>query len=292
MAEAERTYHVGLAILSLEGHFQAPLGDALRQAWEPGTSVKRYGRTWTLTNVHRSTPDLVTGEIGFLSEGTVQSLFFDHASGEFVTESVPGGVRVPFAIRLPDGMIAYQLRPGLVREASFTGALEALLSATPTEYVWSVRQAIEARTWEEWRAEVSVITAFNIRVDRPNPHYHGNDEVEHIVEGVRVEYLRLTGSALDDAGIDADADLFRQAVDHVLRDYGRAAIHGVDQDGEESTWVKVKGTIASVTARRRVKSIGPPEVPDDVLVGVLGSNVSVSGVADLHEVALTDDDGA
>src|SRR4051794_22693377 len=137
MAEAERTYHVGLAILSLEGLFQEPLADALRQSWEPGTSVTRYGRTWTLTNMHRSTPSLVTGEIGFLSESTVQSLFFDHTTGEFVTESVPGGVRVPFAIRLEDGMIAYQLRPGLVREASFTGALEALLSATPTQFIWS-----------------------------------------------------------------------------------------------------------------------------------------------------------
>ncbi len=290
MAEAERTYHVGLAILSLEGLFQEPLEGALRQSWEPGTSVTRYGRSWTLTNMHTSTPTLVTGEIGFLSESTIQSLFFDHATGEFVAETVPGGVRVPFAIRLSDGMVAYQLRPGLVREASFTGALEALLNATPTALLWSVQLATDPRTWDAWRSDIRAITAFNFRIERPNPNYHDNDKVEELVEGIRLEYLRLSGSALDEEGIDPDADLFRQAVDHVLRDYGRAAIHGVDHDGEESTWVKVKGMVASVTARRRVRSVGEPEIPEAELVGVLSSNLNVSGAADLREVE--DDEGA
>lgn len=289
MAEAERTYHVGLAILSMDGLFQAPMWEALQLSWEPGTSVTRYGRTWTLTNMHTNNGTLVTGEIGFLSESTVQSLFFDHATREFVTEAVPGGVRVPFAIRVADGMIAYQLRPGLVREASFTGALEALLNATPTEFLWSVGQATDARTWDEWRAEVQTITSFNIRVERPNPNYRDNVKVEEVVEGIRVEYLRLSGVALDEGGIDPDADLFRQAVDHVLRDYGRAAIHGVDYEGEESTWVKIKGMVASVTARRRVRAIGEPEIPEEELVGVLSSNLDVSGVADLRDVGVEDE---
>lgn len=292
MAEAERTYHVGLAILSMEGLLQEPLRDALRQSWKPGTSITRYNRRWTLTNMHTNTPALVTGEIGFLSESTVQSLFFDHSAGEFVTESVPGGVRVPFAIRVADGMVAYQLRPGLVREASFTGALEALLNATPTAFFWEVRQAIDARTWEEWRSQVHTITSFNIRVDRPNPDYRDNQRVEEVVEGIRLEYLRLSGSALDDNGVDADSDLFKQAVDHVLRDYGRAAIHGVDNTGEESTWVKLKGMVASVTARRRVSSVGEAEIPEEALVGVLSSSPDVSDVADLRGVEVEDDDGA
>lgn len=291
MAEAERTYHVGLALLSLEGLFQG-LGSALRQSWEPGTSVTRYGRTWTLTRMHTSTPTLVTGEIGFLSEGTVHSLFFDHATGEFVTEQVPGGVRVPFAIRLGDGLVAYQLRPGLVRESSFTGALEALLSATPNEFVWSAQPATEPRTWDEWRSQVRTISSFNIRVDRPNPNYRDAHQVEELVEGIRLEYLRLSGNALDDGGIDPDADLFRQAVDHVLREYGRAAIHGLDHEGEETTWVKVKGMVASVTARRRVRATGEPEIPEEELVGVLGSRLDLSGAADLRDSGGEDEEEA
>ena len=279
--DVERTYQVGLAIVALDGLFQDPLDAALRSSWRAGTSVTRYGRTWHLARMHADSPTVVTGEIGFVSENTVQTMFFDYATGEFVSGEVPGGVRVPFAIRVEDGVTAYQLRPGLVREATFTGALEALLNAPATEYVWSVRQRVEARSWEQWRAEVDKITAFSIRLDRPNPHYGDDDLIEDAVESIRLEYLRLSGVALDE-GVDADADLFRQAVDHVLREYGRAAIHGLDGQGEESTWVKVKGMVASVTARQRRRVVGPPEVPEPVLLEVLSSTLSVGDSADLQ----------
>lgn len=284
MAEvSERTYQIGFAVADLEtGLFQPPLGDALRESWQIGATINRYGRRWHLARMHRETPDLVVSRIGFVSESTLTSLFFDTDTGDFVTAAVPSGVLVPFAIRLSDGVIAYQLRPGLVREASFTQALEGLLNATRREYVWNVRPAVRSSTWEEWRESVATISGFNIRVERPNPHYGDDHLIEDAVESIRLEYLRLTGSAIDDEGIDPDAELFRQAVNHVLREYGRAAVQGQDSDGTESTWVKVKGVAASVTARVRLKALGEPEISEDDLVSVLTAAERPAGTIDLR----------
>lgn len=278
----ERVYHVGLAVASLEdGLFQPPLREALTASWQAGTSVARYGRTWHLARIHRQTSSWMTGQIGFVGDNGVQTMFFDHSVKDFVTGDAPSGILVPFAVRLRDGVIAYQLRPGLVREASFTGALQALWNAPGREFVWVIRQAVESRTWEEWRRDVEKITGFNIRLERPNPHYGQDDLIEDAVEGIRLEYLRLTGAA-QQAGINQDADLFRQAVNHVLREYGRAAIHGVDPRGEESTWVKLKGMAGSVTARLKVRSVGPPEIAESELVSVLESALEVQAAADLR----------
>ena len=272
MAEpTERVYHVGLAVASLEGLFQPPLSEALSASWQAGTSVTRYGRTWHLARIHSQTSTWMTGQIGFVGDTSVQTMFFDHSVADFVTGDAPSGILVPFAIRLRDGVIAYQLRPGLVREASFTGALQGLLNAPGREFVWVIRQAVESRTWEEWRQGVEKITGFNIRLERPNPHYGQDHLIEEAVEGIRLEYLRLTGTALQE-GINTDADLFRQAVNHVLRDYGRAAIHGVDPQGEESTWVKLKGMVGSVTSRLKVRAIGQPEIEESELVSALASS--------------------
>ena len=202
----------------------------------------------------------MTGRIGFLTDASLQSLFFDRVTGEFVADAVTSGVVVPFAIRLSDGVITYQLRPGLVRENSFTGALEGLLNAPGSEYAWEVRAAVEERSWEAWKDSAARINSFAIKVERPNPHYGDDRLIEEAVEGVNLEYLRLAGKAEDvGSGVDPNADLFRQAVNHVLRGYGRATVQGVDGQGEESTWVKVKGlggqryTTHSTTGIRRAR---------------------------------------
>jgi hypothetical protein len=108
-------------------------------------------------------------------------------------------------------------------------------------------------------------------VDRPNPHYDDDYLIEDAVEGLRAKYLKLVAAARDDEGLDADHDLFQQALDHVIREYGRAAVHGVDVAGHESTWVKVKGALAVVAAKVKLKAAGPPEVDDEQLVDVLAS---------------------
>lgn len=265
----ERIYRVGLGVLSLDGLFQDDLREALRASWVAGATVTRYRRRWNLSRVHQESDEVMVGRIGFVGESEVSTVFFDYDVGDFVREGVPSGVLVPFAIRLSDGLVAYQLRPGMVREESFAGAFAALLNSVANEYVWSVETAVENRSWESWREEVSAVTAFNFRLDRPNPHYADDARVESIIEDIRLEYARLAGKARDAEGVNTEEDLFRQAVDHVLRNYGRAAVDGVTPDGRESTWVKVKGLAASVVERLTVTVPGGDEIPEDELVTVL-----------------------
>jgi hypothetical protein len=286
--EAERSYHIGLAVASIEEDLlQVPLVEALQTSWIPGTTVTRYRRTWYLARPHSVSPFAMSGQIGFVSEASVETVFFDHDSGDFVREAGPGGTLVPFAIRLQDGVIAYQLRPGLVREASFTGALQGLLNAPQHPFVWTVRQAVEATDWEEWSSDVVSVTDFNIRVDRPNPDYGHEHLIEDAVEDTNLEYLRLSGTA-HDGGVNVRANLFDQAMRHVLREYGRAAVRGIDSQGEETTWVKVKGMLGSVTSRRKIRQVGEPEVPESLLLSMLEDTTdsgAVEATADMLQVS-------
>lgn len=279
--ENERTYRVGLAVMTLTGLFTAPLGQALRESWTPGATASRYRRTWTLAKMQSDTGRVITGRIGFVTEAGVQTMFFDKDTGDFVTRDAPSGTVVPFAVRLSDGVIAYQLRPGLVRENSFTGALEAVLNAGPTLYQWSIEQAVEERTWEAWRSEVGRIDRFNIRVDRPNPHYEDDYLIEQAVEDTKLELLRLQGRAQSD-GLDPDADLFAQALHHVMRGYGAASVSGVvDQSGAESVWVKLKGMASRVATQFKITGVGDPEIPEEELVQVLSNAPSNLEGADM-----------
>jgi hypothetical protein len=267
--EEERNYRVGLGVVTLEGLFQDSMREALTASWTTGATVTRYRRKWTLSKIHRLTEDSIVGQIGFVGENEVTTLFFDYDTGDFVRGGAPSGVLVPFAIRLSDGLVAYQLRPGMVREESFSGALAALLNTTANEYVWSVEAAVEFRSWEEWRREVESVTSFAFRLDKPNPHYDDDWRVENLIEDLQLEYARLGGKALDARGVNTDDDFFRQALDHVLRNYGRAAVDGQTAEGRESTWVKVKGMAASVMARLTMSAVGAEEIPEEELVSVL-----------------------
>ena len=267
--EEERNYRVGLGVVTLEGLFQASIHEALTASWMTGATVTRYRRRWTLSKIHSQTTDSIVGQIGFVGENEVTTLFFDYDTGDFVRGGAPSGVLVPFAIRLSDGLVAYQLRPGMVREESFAGALAALLNTTPNEYVWSVEAAVDFRSWDEWRSEVDSVTSFAFRLDKPNPHYDDDWRVEDLIENLQLEYARLAGKALDERGVNTDDEFFRQALDHVLREYGRAAVDGQTADGKESTWVKVKGMAASVMARLTVRAVGAEEIPEEELVSVL-----------------------
>lgn len=195
---------------------------------------------------------------------------------------MPSGVLVPFAIRFADGLVAYQLRPGVVREESFAGALASLLNSTANPYVWTVETAVEYRSWDDWRAEVDSVTAFAMRLDKPNPHYGDDWQIENLIEDLQLEYARLAGKALEGHSVNTDDDLFRQALDHVLNNYGRAAVEGVTVEGRQSTWVKVRGMAASVMARLTVRAVGTDEIPEDELVSVLSSERSGRAAVDLR----------
>lgn len=89
---------------------------------------------------------------------------------------------------------------------------------------------------------------------------------------------------VEGGSVDTDSDLFRQALNHVIREYGRAAVHGVGANEDESTWVKVKGMPGSVTARIKRQAVGEPEIPETELVAALMESAPVNASADLAEL--------
>lgn len=52
--------------------------------------------------------------------------------------------------------------------------------------------------------------------------------------------------------MDVDADWFRQALDHVLRAYGKASVRGLDDQGQERIWRSQDG--GTVPMRARIES--------------------------------------
>lgn len=265
--EAEqRTYTIGYARASIEGLFAIDgLSRALTASWIPGKTVVRYGRRWILSRILQSDASVMVGRIGFVNDRELATLIFDENQKDFLRGVAPSGIFVPFGISLTDGTIAYQLRPGVVRETTFTSALQALLNVDPNEYVWTVEPLAETSSYRDWIARVERVTSFDVRLERPNPHYHGNQLAEDLIEEIRLEYVRLNGVEREGEGVNLDSELFTQAMDHVLRDYGRASIQALDPAGEESTWVKLRGRIGNVLARRRISATGPEDAPIEVV---------------------------
>jgi hypothetical protein len=264
-----RTYTIGYARARLEGLFSEDLHRALFESWKPGATVTRYGRRWVLARIVEQQPDYYIGRIGFVNERELTTLFYDEESQDFKRGIAPSGVVIPFGVLTATGAIAYQLRSGLVRESTFTGALQALLSSSGTQYIWDITSLAETVGYNEWRARVERVMSFDLRLERPNPHYHGDEIAERLIEDIRLQYARLSGAEQPGEGVDVDSDLFTQALDHVLRDYGRASLRALDRQGDETVWVKLKGRIGNVIAQRRIPAIGGEEAPSDVIKSAL-----------------------
>lgn len=261
--------HVGYAICEVTGLFGSNPGsvrDALEDSWGPGTVVTRYGRTWHLS---RSYPDdsrrVWFGRIGFVREGDVSTVIWDEENQDFVHQATSSGVVVPFVLDTPTGDTAFQLRPGVVRATTFTGALQSLLN-TSRVYRWDLRPLVVQRSFEEWLRRTVQVTDFAFRLERPNPHYHDNPMIETILEDLRLETARLAGKARPGESVDVENGLFRQLLDHAGRKYGRGLIQGFDQEGE-TQWDSSGG--GTVPARKSINSEGDDEILESELRGAL-----------------------
>jgi hypothetical protein len=215
----------------------------------------------------------------------VPTLFFDQQSADFVRGEASSGVVVPFVISTTSGQIAYQLRPDVVRENAFVGALADLLNLNSSLYSWTIRPLVEGSDYQTWIAGVDRVTEFHFKLERPNPHYHDDEIAERIIEDFRLQYAVLTGVAREGQGVDTESSAFRQALDHVLRGYGTATLAALDSQGGESLWVRTKGVFGAVTSRRRIRSTGGDEAPLPALRQAMEqSPVSASAlIADLGE---------
>lgn len=260
-----RNYRVAFAAVELEGIFASEpvtLSAALRESWKPGTSVTRYRRQWRISRPHDREDGVLTGRIGFVRENELATLDFDESSNEFRRGQASTGDVVPFAVDTTTGRVGFQLLSGVIRPASFTGAFESLLNLSDT-YQWRVRPLVRKARFDEWRASVDHVTEFNFRLVRPNPHYADDVKVEELIEDLRAQVVRVSGSGED---VDEDSDFFRQALDHTLRNYGRAVIRG-ERNGDESEWRSAEaGTVPAIA---RIESEDEQELPEEELAPLL-----------------------
>jgi hypothetical protein len=276
-----RTYQIGFAVAEPEGLWAAGGPDLFTQvleaSWRPGATVTRYGRTWRLSRPHSQKHDSWTGRIGFIQEGDLTTVFWDPDAEDFRTQEASSGVVVPFAIRIPTGVVAFQLVSGVIRPTTFTGALQSLFNVS-SSYPWRVTPLVVHSSFEEWKSRVPTITEFAFRVQVPNPRYINEPDVERLLEEVRLEAARVAGRARDGESINASADIFRQLLDHVRRDYGRGVVKGRDESGSDTEWDSSGG--GTVPARRRIESEGEDEVLEGDLLRVLAEVESSSGDLD------------
>lgn len=268
--ETERRYSVGFARAILQGlQFTPSLFDEMRNTWPAGARATRYNRTWHLTKILQETPEYAFARIGFVAEGELSTLRFDEDRQEFVYGAAPSGTVVPFAIRKSDLTIAFQLRAGVVRETTFTGALQDLLRGGSQTSTWLIETFAREVDLASWLKEVTQISQFDATLERPNPHYFDNKALEDLIEEGHLSVVRLSAKALAGESVNLDYPLFEQALDHVAREYGRAKVVGTSADGVESVWVKQSGQPAKVPASITRTAPGGEEVPDTTLVDAM-----------------------
>lgn len=266
---ARETEHtIAVAQVTFEGLF-AP--DSVRQAvnesWTPGLNKDLYRRRWILTRILEESPQGYFGKIGFVREGEVNTLAYDEERGDFIEGQAPTGVTVPFFLSI-DGRISFQLISNVVRESTFIRAFSELMNSSDANFDWVLTPLAYEFEYDNWIQTVERVTRFDFTLDRPNPHYGDDHLIEKLVEETRVEHLRLAGVAPADGKINTDSEPFLQALDHVIRNYGRATLTGVDDKNDETVWTKAKGIASKTLAKIRTRGPGPQATQDELIYAV------------------------
>ncbi|WP_154606762.1 hypothetical protein [Rhodococcus sp. AQ5-07] len=136
---------------------------------------------------------------------------------------------------------------------------------TESHFDWILTPLAYETNYENWFQSVERVIRFDFTLDRPNPHYGDDYLIEQLVEQTHVEHLRLAGSAPSDEGVNTESEPFRQALDHVARNYGRATLTGVDENNDETVWTKFKGVASRTLARVRTRGPGPQASADELM---------------------------
>lgn len=215
---------------TLHGH----LPESVRLGLTTGSRVRHQRREWILGAMSEQ-DEFLFGKLGF--EHLTRGSRFDDRTGDFVNEPQDDGNYSVFGISLESLRVVFQTRGSEISPQSFSGALQALLNANSQTERWRVRRYRSEVTYKAWIGRVERLDHVRIKVERPNPHYHGNDQVEAIVEGLRAEVAQLSAKADPDdpLGLDKDADLLNQLVAHG-EDYGEVNADGVGADGQKTVF--------------------------------------------------------
>jgi hypothetical protein len=207
--------------------------EALFKALKPGTRIERHRRVWRMGQVRREGRSLV-GRIGYEAPGIDE--LWDDEIADFREMERPAGTTSPFAIDLRHLRVAYQLRPGLIRAKSFTGALQALMNDADPVDRWRVFPELETIPFEQWLATVDRVVSLRVRVERPNPHYADRQRVRALIEGAnaRMAEIVLNADPEDLQGIDVKDPFIVEAIEHA-NEYGSYAAVA-EARGERTQW--------------------------------------------------------
>jgi hypothetical protein len=235
-----------LGFLDKEATYEQALMDSL----VPGTMVERYGRSWYMGQWHLGRDNrVILGRIGFERPDTTE--LWSRVAKDFEPSRLRMGQTSPFAIRLSDFNVVFQLRSGVIRQTTFTSNLQALLNEASPVGRWRVTADVEEDVeWSTWKGSVDRVVELALRVDRPNPSYRSK-RVRELVEGTNSTMVRiiLNADPADLQGIDVDDEFVTAAIDHGL-EYGWIHATGeVSVDGETERLVWKSETQGSVPTR-------------------------------------------
>lgn len=263
---------IAIAQVSFAGLFEpGSVRAAVAASWTPGLTKVLYRREWILTKILEETELGYFGRIGFVREGEVNTLKYDEEKNDFVEGQAPAGVTVPFFLS-HEGKISFQLISNVVSERTFVRAFQELMNSSNAHFDWIVTPLAYESEYKIWSETVERVVKFDFTLDRPNPHYGDDHLIEMLVEETQAEHLRFAGTAAADGSIDTNSEPFQQALDHVIRNYGRATVTGVDNNNEETIWTKSKGFASKTLAKFRTRGPGPQATREELVFAL--SNLS------------------
>jgi len=205
--------------------------EELIRALAPGASTERYQRVWHVGRTEIE-DDILFGRLGF--EGSGHADLWNEDDKDFQEASTPAGVAAPFAVHLSDFRLVFQTRGQDIRVTSFIGAIRGILREVTRED-WRVEAVRREMSFPQWRRTVERVVQMRFSVEPPNPNYEGRPDVERLIEGARLNAAEIV--LRSEEGIDTEADIVVQLLDHVNLGYGSDVAVGERPVAEDVTEV-------------------------------------------------------
>lgn len=224
-----------------------PFPSAIQKSLKPGTQYERYTRLWRLGQWQEN-EGLIWGRLGF--EAPAMTEVWSEDIVDFEEHAYQGGTTAPFVIDPEDQRVAFQVRPGVIRPTTFTGALQALLNAASDYERWRVYPDTHEVDWPTWLRSVDRLVQLRIRVERPNPHYSDRERVEALIEGTNARMADLVLTAEEEGdGIDINDAFVAEALAHAEK-YGKWGAEG-ERAGQTTRW---RSDETASTAERTIEA--------------------------------------
>ena len=210
-----------MAVANVTATLSAPLyyeeTTALMSSLTQGAQVQWRGRAWHMGRF-RADGELTFGRIGFERPGDVVDIWDDELQ-DFRKQPQTEGRTSRFVIDFVRQRVAFHVRPGMIEPYTFAGAFRALLNVSaPQGWRWDVQPSVVGVGWEEWVKSVDRVTRITFSLNPPNPDWEGRPVIKELVDGPGTDHATVGFTST--SGVNTDADVVRQAVDHVREHRG------------------------------------------------------------------------